>query len=207
MSTLTTPDELHASRASSSEHSLTVTHIDHDTASQSNFSKSLSDVEKSTLSVLGSSSTSLKTDPLYVSHPDLVGGICSLTYTFRSNSRTTIHATPSPTPASRSGALRSLFAGSPVLQVLAHQLCLASTINFILQPLLHRPLRWGLNPWCTILTVLHYRPRSHFVSIHWDLRSSRSSRLRLAKRLGEGQFISSPPLLRCCAMHLPQCSF
>ena len=72
MSTLTTPDELHASRASSSEHSLTTTHVDYDTASQSHFSKSLSDVEKSAFSVLGSSSASLKTDPLYVRHPDLV---------------------------------------------------------------------------------------------------------------------------------------
>jgi hypothetical protein len=207
MSTLTTPDELHASRASSSEHSLTATHIDHDTASQSNFGKGLSDVEKSALSVFGSSSTSLKTDPLYVRHPDLVGGICPLTYTFRLSSRTTIHATPSPTLASRSGVLRSLFAGSPVLQVLAHRLCLASAVNFILQPLLHRPLQWGLNPWCAICTVLRSRPRSHFASIRWDLHSSRSSRLRLAKRLGEGQFISSPPLLRCCVMYSPQCSF
>ncbi|KAH0836438.1 major facilitator superfamily domain-containing protein [Lanmaoa asiatica] len=70
MSTLTTPDEAHASRASSSEHSLTATHVDRDTASQSNFRKSLSDVEKSAFSVLGSSSTSLQTDLFYIEFKD-----------------------------------------------------------------------------------------------------------------------------------------
>lgn len=146
MSTLTTPDEGHASRAASSEHSLTATHVDYDTASQSDFRKSLSDVEKSAFSVLGSSSTSLQTDPFCVRHPDPVGHVCSLICMFRSSSRTTTHVTPSPTLASRSGALRSLFVDSPVLQVLAHQQCLAATVNFIFQPPLHRPLRWGLNP-------------------------------------------------------------
>ncbi|KAF8141955.1 major facilitator superfamily domain-containing protein [Boletus edulis] len=66
MSTLTTPNELHASRASSSEHSLTATHVDNDTASQSNFCESLSDAEKCSFPVLGSSSASLRTDPIYV---------------------------------------------------------------------------------------------------------------------------------------------
>lgn len=68
-------------------------------------------------------------------------------------------------------------------------------------------MRWELNPWCAICTVLDSRPRSRCASTHLDLHSFHSSRLHLVKRLGEGQFTWSPPLLRCCAMYLPQCSF
>lgn len=78
MSTLTTPEEEHASRAGSSEHSLTTTHVDNDTASQSNFRNDLSDVEKSAFSALGQSSTSLQTDPFYVCHRGLVGDVSCL---------------------------------------------------------------------------------------------------------------------------------
>ena len=150
MSTLTTPDGRHASRASSSEHSLTATHVDHDAASQSNSRKSLSDVEKSAFSTPGSSATSLHINPFYVCRLDLVGDVCSLTCTSRLSSRTTIRVTLSPTLVSRSGATRLLFAGSLVLQVLAHQWCLAITVSFVFQPPRHHPLRWGLNPWSAI---------------------------------------------------------
>ncbi|KAF8552705.1 MFS general substrate transporter [Imleria badia] len=70
MSTLTTPDDVHASRASSTDHSLTATHVDYDAASQSNLRGGLSDIEKSAFSVFGSSSASLQTDPIYVEFID-----------------------------------------------------------------------------------------------------------------------------------------
>jgi hypothetical protein len=62
----TTPDEVHASRASSFEDCLTVTHVDPDTASQVLFRKSVSDVEKSAFSVTGSSTASLHCESYYV---------------------------------------------------------------------------------------------------------------------------------------------
>ncbi|KIK93695.1 hypothetical protein PAXRUDRAFT_144509 [Paxillus rubicundulus Ve08.2h10] len=62
----TTPDEAHASRASSFEDSLTVTHVDPDTASQVLFRKSAFDVEKSAFSVTGSSTASLHCKSYYV---------------------------------------------------------------------------------------------------------------------------------------------
>lgn len=74
MSTLTTPDEGHASRAGSSEHSLNTTHVDNASTSQCNFRKHLADVEKSALS----SSTSLQTDPFYVRYLDPARDVHSL---------------------------------------------------------------------------------------------------------------------------------
>ncbi|KIJ65179.1 hypothetical protein HYDPIDRAFT_167441 [Hydnomerulius pinastri MD-312] len=69
MSTLevrTTPDEAHASRASSSDHSLTATHVDPDSASQVNFVKSSSDVEKSAFYVTRSSAATVRSESYYV---------------------------------------------------------------------------------------------------------------------------------------------
>ncbi|KAG9309457.1 major facilitator superfamily domain-containing protein [Chiua virens] len=64
MSALFTPDDIHASRASFSDRSLTTT------THASNFRKSLSDAEKFVSSALGPSSASLQTDTFYVDFTD-----------------------------------------------------------------------------------------------------------------------------------------
>lgn len=88
MSTLTTPDKLHASRASSSKHSLSTAHVDHDTGSQSKFHEDFSDIKRSEFSVAGSSAP-LRADIIYVRRSRLVNGVHSLLKIFKSSSRIT----------------------------------------------------------------------------------------------------------------------